>query len=84
MTTLLSAVACLRLVVGHPGHNGDLIISQLLNVVLVPLNVPTMTSQLNVLVVELLLDDVVLLPQTLHQLLVVHWGQRVTYPVGTL
>ena len=71
VVTILTTVTHLQLITSHPGHDSNLIISELLNVMLVSFDIPMMMSQPNILTVELLLDDVVPLPQTLHQLLVV-------------
>ena len=61
----------LLLVACHPLHHADLIFDDLLDVLLVVVQVPAVTSQPIVLMVELLLDDVVPLPQAFYQRLVV-------------
>ena len=55
----------------HPIHHADLVLDDLLDVLLVVVEVLPVTSQLNVLSVKLLLDDVVPLLQTFYQCLVV-------------
>ena len=64
-------MAGLLLVTRHPLHHADLIIDDLLDVLLVVVEVLPMASQPHVLTIELLLDDVVPLPQTFYQRLVV-------------
>ena len=61
----------LLLVTRHPLHHADLVVNDLLDVLLVVVEVLPVTSQPNVLAVELPLDDVVPLPQAFYQLLVV-------------
>ena len=61
----------LLLVARHPLHHADLVLDDLLDVLIMVVQVLPVTSQLNILTVELLLDDVVPLPQTLYQCLVV-------------
>ena len=55
----------------HPRHHADLILDDLLDVLLVVVKVLPVTSQPNILTVELFLDDVVPLLQTFYQSLVV-------------
>ena len=69
--TILSTTTGLLLVAGHPVHHADLILDDLLDVLLVVVEVLPVTSQLNVLTVELLLDNDVPLLQTFYQCLVV-------------
>ena len=64
-------MAGLRLVIRHPLHHADLIFDDLLDVLLVVVKVFSVASQPHVLTVELLLDDVVPLPQAFYQRLVV-------------
>ena len=64
MTSLL-LVAC------HPLHHADLVFHNLLDVLLVVIQVPLVTSQPIVLTVELFLDYVVPFPQAFYQRLVV-------------
>ena len=64
-------MAGLLLVVCHPLHHADLIVDDLLDVLLVVVEVFPVASQPHVLRVELLLDDVVPLPQAFYQRLVV-------------
>ena len=59
------------LVTCHPVHHADLVFNDLLNVLLVVVEVLPVTSQPNVLTVELRLDDVVPFLQALYQCLVV-------------
>ena len=61
----------LLLVTRHPLHHADLVIDDLLDVLLVVVEVLPVASQPYVLTVELLLDDVVPLPQAFYQCLVV-------------
>ena len=61
----------LLLVVRHPSHHAALVFNDLLDVLLVVVQVPSVAGQPIVLTVELLLDDVVPLPQTFYQSLVV-------------
>ena len=61
----------LLLITGHPIYHADLVFNNLLDILLVVVQVLVMTSQPNVLTVELFLDDVVPLLQTLYQHLVV-------------
>ena len=68
---ILSAMAGLLFVTRHPPHHADLIRNDLLDVLVVVVQVLPVTSQPNVLTVELLLDDVVPLLQTFYQRLVV-------------
>ena len=64
-------MAGLRLVICHPLHHTNLIVNDLFDVLLVVVKVSPVTSQPHVLTVELLLDDVVPLPQAFYQRLVV-------------
>ena len=64
-------MAGLLLVARHPRHHADLVLDDLLDVLLVIVQVLPVASQPHVLTVELLLDDVVPLPQALYQRLVV-------------
>ena len=64
-------MAGLLLVACHPRHHADLVLDDLLDVLLVVVEVPSVASQPHVLTVELLLDDVVPLLQTFYQRLVV-------------
>ena len=64
-------MAGLLLVACHPLHHADLVFNDLLDVLLVVVEVLAVTSQPNVLTVELLLDDVVPLPQAFDQRLVI-------------
>ena len=59
------------LVVCHPLHHADLVLYDLLDVLLVVVEVLPMASQPHVLTVELLLDDLIPLPQAFYQRLVV-------------
>ena len=68
---ILSAMAGLLFVTRHPVHHADLVCNDLLDILVVVVEVLPVTSQPNVLTVELLLDDVVPLLQTLYQRLVV-------------
>ena len=61
----------LLLITRHPIHHADLIINDLLDVLLVVVEIFPMASQPHVLTVELLLDDVVPLPQAFYQRLVI-------------
>ena len=61
----------LLLITCHPLYHADLVLDDLLDVLLVVVQVLLVTSQPNVLTVELLLDDVVPLLQALYQCLVV-------------
>ena len=64
-------MAGLLLVTGHPFHHADLVLHDLLDVLLVVVEILPVASQPHVLTVELLLDDVVPLPQAIYQRLVV-------------
>ena len=64
-------MAGLLLIACHPLHHADLVFDDLLDVPLVVVEVLPVASQPHVLTVELLLDDVVPLPQTFYQRLVV-------------
>ena len=61
----------LLLIARHPIYHADLVLNDLLEVLLVVVKVLSVTSQPNILTVELLLDDVIPLPQTFYQCLVV-------------
>ena len=61
----------LLLVTGHPIYHADLVLDDLLDILLVVVQVLAVTSQPNILTVELLLDDVVPLLQALDQSLVI-------------
>ena len=61
----------LHLIACHPIYHADLVLNDLLDILLVVVQVLPVTSQPNVLMVELLLDDVVPLLQALYQRLVV-------------
>ena len=61
----------LLLIACHPIHHADLVVDDLLDILLVVVQVLPMASQPCVLTVELLLDDVVPLPQAFYQCLVV-------------
>ena len=61
----------LLLVARHPLHHADLIFNNLLDVLLVVVEVLPVTSQPNILTVELRLDNVVPFLQALYQRLVV-------------
>ena len=79
--TILSTVTGLLLVAGYSIHHADLVLNDLLDVLLVVVEVLAMTSQLNVLTVKLLLDNVVPLLQTLYQCLVVGYKELDVLPV---
>ena len=64
-------MAGLLLVVRHPLHHADLVLDDLLDVLVVVVEVLPVTSQPNILPVELLLEDVVPLLQALNQSLVI-------------
>ena len=64
-------MAGLLLVACHPRHHADLVLDDLLDVLLVVVEILSVASQPHVLTVELLLDDVVPLPQAFYQRLVV-------------
>ena len=49
----------------------DLIISNLMNVLVAPLDVCTVTPQTSIVSIELLLDNIILFPQAVNQCLVV-------------
>ena len=61
----------LLLIACHPIHHADLIVDDLLDVLLVVVQILPVAGQPNVLTVELLLDDVVPLPQAFYQRLIV-------------
>ena len=61
----------LLLVTCHPTHHADLVFDDLLDVLLVVVEVPPVTSQPRVLTVELLLDDVVPFLQAFYQHLII-------------
>ena len=64
-------MAGLLLIACHPPHHADLVLNDLLDVLLVVVEVLPVASQPHVLTVELLLDDVVPLPEAFYQRLVV-------------
>ena len=64
-------MAGLLLIACHPLHHADLVLHDLLDVLLVVVEIFPVASQPHVLTVELFLDDVVPLPQTFYQRLVV-------------
>ena len=68
-------------VAGHPLHHADLVFNDLLDVLLVVVEVLAVTSQPYVLTVELLLDDVVPLPQAFYQRLVVGYKELDVLPI---
>ena len=61
----------LLLITCHPIHHADLVLDDLLEVLLVVVQVLPVTSQPNILMVKLFLDDVVPLLQAFYQHLVV-------------
>ena len=61
----------LLLITCHPIHHTDLVLDDLFDILLVVVQVLPVTSQPNILTVELLLDNVVPLLQALYQCLVV-------------
>ena len=61
----------LLLIACHPLHHADLVFDDLLDVLLVVVQVPSVTSQPIILSVKLRLDDVVPFPQAFYQHLVV-------------
>ena len=73
----------LLLIALHPIHHADLILDNLLDVLLVVVKVLVLSSQPNVLMVELLLDDVVPLLQTFYQSLVVGYKELDVLPILT-
>ena len=74
-------MAGLLLVACHPLHHADLILDDLLDVLLVVVEIFAMASQPHVLTVELLLDDVVPLPQAFYQCLVVGYQELDMLPI---
>ena len=64
-------MAGLLLIACHPRHHADLVLDDLLEVLLVVVEVLSVTSQPHVLTVKLFLDDVVPLPQAFYQRLIV-------------
>ena len=76
-------MAGLFLVAHHPLHHADLILDDLLDVLLVVVEVLSVASQPHVLTVELLLDDVVPLPQAFYQRLVVGDKELDVLPILT-
>ena len=81
--TILPTVTGLLLVTCHPIHHVDLVIYDLLDVFLVVIKVLLVMRQPNVLTIELLLDDVVPLLQTLYQCLVVGYKELDVLPILT-
>ena len=69
--TILSTITGFLLITCHPVNHADLVLDDLLNVLLVVVQVLPVTSQPNILMVKLFLDDVVPLLQALYQCLVV-------------
>ena len=61
----------LLLIARHPLHHADLVFNDLLDVLLVVVQIPSVTSQPIIFTVELLLDDVVPFLQAFYQHLVV-------------
>ena len=76
-------MAGLLLVACHPLHHADLVLDDLLDVLLMVVEVFPVASQLHVLTVELLLDDVVPLPQAFYQRLVVGYKELDVLPILT-
>ena len=74
-------MAGLLLVTGHPIHHADLVVDDLLDVLLVVVEILPVASQPHVLTVELLLDDVVPLPQAFYQCLVVGYKELDVLPI---
>ena len=79
--TIVPTATCLLLVASHPIHHADLVINNLLDILLVVVQVLLVTSQPNVLMVKLFLDDVVPLLQTLYQCLVVGYKELDVLPI---
>ena len=73
----------LLLVACHPLHHADLVFDDLLDVLLVVVQIPLVASQLIVLTVKLLLDDVVPFPQAFYQRLVVGNKELDVLPILT-
>ena len=71
----------LLLVACHPLHHADLVFDDLLDVLLVVIKVFPVASQPHVLSIELLLDDVVPLPQAFYQRLVVGYKELNVLPI---
>ena len=71
----------LLLVTCHPIYHADLVLNNLLDILLVVVEVLPVTRQPNVLPVELFLDDVVPLLQTLYQCLVVGYKELDVLPI---
>ena len=69
--TIIPTATHLLLVTSHPLDHADLVINNLLDILLVVVQELAVTSQPNVLTVELFLDDVVPLLQALYQCLIV-------------
>ena len=78
---IIPTVTGLLLVTGHPIYHADLVLNDLLDILLVVVEVLPVTRQLNVLSVELFLDDVVPLLQTLYQCLVVGYKELDVLPI---
>ena len=79
--TILPTVTGLLLVTCHLIHHVDLVVYDLLDVFLVVIKVLPVMRQPNVLTIELLLDDVVPLLQTLYQCLVVGYKELDVLPI---
>ena len=71
MFTILSTATGLLLITRHPIDHADLVLNDLLDDLLMVVEVLPVTSQPNILMVKLLLDNVVPLLQALNQSLVV-------------
>ena len=71
----------LLLVARHPLHHADLVFNDLLDILLVVVEIPPVAGQPIVLTVELLLDDVVPLPQAFYQRLVVGDKELDMFPI---
>ena len=76
-------MAGLLLITGHPIHHADLVLHDLLDVLLVVVQILSMTGQPNVLTVELFLDNVIPFLQTFYQCLVVGDKELDVLPVLT-
>ena len=71
----------LLLITCHPIYHADLVLDDLLDILLVIVQVLPVTSQPNVLMVELFLDNIVPLLQTLYQCLVVSYKELDMLPI---
>ena len=78
---ILSIMTGHLLITCHPIYHADLVLNDLLDILLVVVEVLPVTSQPNILVVELFLDDVVPLLQTLYQCLVVGYKELDVLPI---